>query len=77
MTDLALAHKRHAIKVMASKFKQADPSDPFAYNRIYTHLTLGVGQLSEYKCDFKSEYRVTPRGEKYAVQVPCNIVRGA
>lgn len=78
-TDLLNIRQRqlHAIKAMASRFQQANKSDPFAYNRVATHLLLGVGNLTNYKCDFKTEYRLTPKGERYAIQVPCNMTRGA
>jgi len=75
--EVVIAKQRHAIKAMAGRFQTADKSDPFIYNRVATHLILGVSNLSNYKCDFKAEYRLTPKGEKYTVQVPCNMVRGA
>ena len=67
----------HAILALASKFKKADSSDPFVFNRVVSHILNGVGQPEHYNYEFKLEYRTTENGEKYSVMVPVNMKRGA
>ena len=70
-------HKQAAQQVrhIASQQAKADPSDPFSFNRHASHLLNGVTEMGDYNVDWRTEYRVTSKGDRYSVQVPCNVKR--
>ena len=60
---------------VANKQRQANPSDPFTYNRVMSHLLSGVCMISDYEVEFRNEPRTTETGKAYSVQIPCNQKR--
>ena len=63
------------VRHIATQQALADPSDPFSFNRHASHLFNGVTDIGDYNVDWKNEYRITPKGEKFSVQIPCNVKR--
>jgi hypothetical protein len=54
----------------------ADPSDPFLYSRVLTHLRSGVCQTpSDYSVSWHKEERTAKNGKPYTVNVPSSIKR--
>ena len=64
-------------KAKARLMARADPSDPFTYNRVLTHILNGVCVASDYDVEFRKETRYTEREPRkaYKVDIPCNMKR--
>lgn len=74
--------RRRAIEA-AQRFASADKSDPFTFDRMITHLEVGIGwdhsgqgkSLHCYDAEKSSEERETPLGDKYHATVFRNLTR--
>jgi hypothetical protein len=60
---------------VASKQRAANPSDPYTYDRVMTHLLGGLCMISDYEVEFRNEPRTTETGKPYNIQIPCNQKR--
>ena len=64
-----------AVIDVAKKQKAANPSDPFTFNRVMSHILNGLCMISDYEVEFRNEPRMTDSGKSYSVQVPFNQKR--
>ena len=60
---------------VANKQMMANPSDPFTYSRVMSHLLNGLCLVSDYEVEFRNEPRTTESGKSYSAQVPINMKR--
>ncbi len=76
-TSLGLYNRANmqACIAVANKQKHANPSDPFTYDRVMSHLLGGLCLISDYEVEFRNEPRTTESGKSYSIQIPCNQKR--
>lgn len=62
------AHRRHIMND-ATRYAESERTDPFAYARAATHISIGLAGIGDYKAEKVMEERTLQAGDRTLVAV--------